>query len=131
MSKAFTQSHALANKTTEFSNESIIVDRSNSSAAAATTPGIETSNESGKLRLFDIKAFDGSVRPETLDLTILVDGGVVEVYANGRFALSTWVWSWYASSTGISFIHEGSSAVEFGDVQIYEGLVDAWPERAS
>lgn len=78
--------------TTEFSNESIIIDRGNSSAAAATTPGIDTSNEAGKLRLFDLKAPNGSAYMEPLQLTIVVDGGVVEVYANERFVLSTWVW---------------------------------------
>lgn len=68
------------------------MDRSNSSAAAATTDGIETFNEAGKLRLFDIQESDGSTQIETLDLKILVDNGVVEVYATDRFALSTWVW---------------------------------------
>ena len=86
----------------EFSNESLIVDRSNSSAAAATTPGIETSNEAGKLRLFDNQAPDGSAHPETLDLMVLVDGGVLEVYANGRFALSTWVWYVFANLIPVS-----------------------------
>ncbi len=37
----------------------------------------------------------------------MVDSGVVEVYANDRFVLSTWVWSWFDESTLISFLHEG------------------------
>lgn len=79
-------------KTLEFSNESLIIDRSNSSAAAATTPGIDTSTEAGKLRLFDVLASNGTAYMEPLQLTVVVDGGVVEVYANERFVLSTWVW---------------------------------------
>jgi len=78
---------------TGFSNESIIIDRSNSSAAAATTPGIVTDPEAGRLRLFDIRdpgRADSHV--ETLDLTVIVDNSVVEVYANDRFVVSTWVW---------------------------------------
>jgi beta-fructofuranosidase len=111
----------------QFSNESMIVDRSNSSAVAATTPGILTDNESGKFRLFDVKEA-GETKVETLNLTIVVDGGVVEVHMNDRFVLSTWVWAWYDNSRDIKFVVEGGE-VEFGDVKIWEGLVDAWPLR--
>lgn len=37
--------------------------------------------------------------------------------------------SWYADSTEIRFFHDGEGEVTFGDVSIYEGLFDAWPER--
>ncbi|KAK5734327.1 hypothetical protein LTR17_008991 [Elasticomyces elasticus] len=113
----------------QWANESIIVDRSGSSAVAETTPGILTNNEAGKLRLFNIAAGSGRSSVETLNLTIVVDNSVVEVYANDRFVLSTWIWSWYDESTQISFFHEGSTEVRFGATQVYEGLVDAWPAR--
>ncbi|KAJ4296857.1 hypothetical protein N0V90_006905 [Kalmusia sp. IMI 367209] len=112
----------------QFSNESLIIDRSNSSAVAATTPGINTDNEAGKFRLFDVPSGIGT-SIEALNLTIVVDGGVVEVHANDRFALSTWVWSWYDDSTDIGFFVEGGE-VEFSEIQIWEGLVDAWPGRS-
>lgn len=73
----------------QFSNESIIIDRSNTSAAALTTSDIDSRNEAGRLRLFDI-AEEGEEKIETLDLTIVVDNSIVEVHANGRFAISTW-----------------------------------------
>lgn len=111
----------------QFSNESLIIDRSNSSAAAATSSGFLTDNESGKLRLFDVPSGNGT-SVETLNLTIVVDGGIVEVHANDRFAISTWVRSWYADSTDVGFFIEGGEA-DFGDVNIWEGLVDAWPGR--
>jgi len=114
----------------QFSNESIIIERTNTSAAAPTTPGINADNESGKLRLFDVPGGNGSqTSVETLDLTIVVDGGIVEVYANDRFAISTWAWSWYGSSRDVGFIVEGGE-VDFGEVTIWEGLVDAWPQRS-
>ncbi|KAK1077236.1 hypothetical protein LTR33_008258 [Friedmanniomyces endolithicus] len=115
----------------QFANESLIIDRSNSSAAAATTLGILSNNEAGRLRLFNIASgsANGSSSIESLALTIVVDNSVVEVYANDRFVLSTWVWSWYDESTEINFLHEGSTAVRFDDVVVYEGLVDAWPAR--
>ncbi|PWY75232.1 extracellular invertase [Aspergillus sclerotioniger CBS 115572] len=113
----------------QFSNESIIVDRSNTSAAARTTSGIDSSNEAGRLRLFDVLGDDGEEGIETLELTIVVDNSVLEVYANGRFALSTWVRSWYANSTGIDFFQSGEGEVRFENVMVSEGLFDAWPDR--
>ncbi|OTA60723.1 glycoside hydrolase family 32 protein [Hypoxylon sp. EC38] len=114
----------------QFSNESIVVDRSNSSAAAKTTNGIDSRNESGRLRLFDVIQ-DGQQNIEALELTIVVDNSIVEVHANGRFALSTWARSWYASSKEIRFFQEGNGEVTFGNVTVYEGLYDAWPDRTS
>lgn len=74
----------------QFSNESIIVDRTNTSAAARTTNDIDSRNEAGRLRLFDIAQDDGEAAVEVLKLTIVVDNAVVEIHANDRFALSTW-----------------------------------------
>ena len=111
----------------QFSNESLIIDRSNSSAAAATNDWVLTETESGKFRLFDIPGGNGT-EVETLNLTIVVDGGIVEVHVNDRFAISTWVWSWYEDSRNVRFLVEGGE-VEFGETTIWEGLADAWPQR--
>lgn len=113
----------------QFSNESIVIDRSNSSAAAATTSDIDVRNEAGRLRLFDVVGGHGEQRIETLELTIVVDNSIVEVHANGRFAISTWARSWYADSREIRFFHEGSGEVTFGNVTVHEGLYEAWPDR--
>ena len=48
--------------------------------------------QAGKLRLFDIQEPTGDKKIETLDFTIIVDNAVVEIWANDRFVLSTWVW---------------------------------------
>jgi beta-fructofuranosidase len=111
----------------QFFNESLIVDRRSSSALASTTPGINTDPEVGLLRLFDIRSGHGS-STETLNLTVVVDGGVVEVHANSRFSIGTWVWSWYEDSRDVQFFVEGGE-VQFGETTIWEGLVDAWPGR--
>ncbi|KAH9885876.1 glycoside hydrolase family 32 protein [Xylariomycetidae sp. FL2044] len=113
----------------QFSNESIIVDRTNTSAAAQTTNGIDSRNEAGKLRLFDVMNEDGHEEMEKLSLTIVVDNSIVEIHANDRFVLSTWARSWYATSNEIRFFHDGTGKVTFEDVTINEGLYDAWPER--
>ncbi|MCJ1440193.1 MAG: hypothetical protein MMC23_000676 [Stictis urceolatum] len=113
----------------QFSNESIIIDRSHSSAAANTTNGIQTWNEAGRIRLFDIADGSGQAAIEALSLTIVVDNSIVEVWANDRFVMSTWVWAWYEQSNIIEFLHLGEGSVRFGDVSVYDGLVDAWPDR--
>ncbi|KAI8721905.1 hypothetical protein NCS52_00333100 [Fusarium sp. LHS14.1] len=120
--------HESTNIYYQFSNETVLIDRNKTSAAASTTSDIDSRNEAGRLRLFDVVE-KGEERIETLDLTIVVDNSIVEVYANDRFSLSTWARSWYADSTEIRFFHEGEGEVTFGDVSIYEGLFDAWPER--
>ncbi|CAI7609362.1 unnamed protein product [Penicillium glandicola] len=112
----------------QFSNESIIIDRSNTSAAAKTTDGISSDNEAGRLRLFDILE-NGEEQIETLELTVVVDNAVLEIYANGRLALSTWARSWYTNSTEIKFFHNGVGGVTFEDVTVFEGLYNAWPQR--
>ncbi|KAI4594714.1 hypothetical protein KJ359_007517 [Pestalotiopsis sp. 9143b] len=113
----------------QFSNESVIVDRTNTSAAAKTTNDIDSRNEAGRLRLFDIAQDDGEATVENLKLTIVVDNAVVEIHANDRFALSTWARSWYDSSTEVRFFQEGAGQVAFENITIHEGLFDAWPER--
>ncbi|KAL2689966.1 hypothetical protein Neosp_004031 [[Neocosmospora] mangrovei] len=120
--------HESTNIYYQFSNETVLIDRNKTSAAASTTSDIDSRNEAGRLRLFDVVE-KGEERIETLDLTIVVDNSIVEVHANDRFSLSTWARSWYADSTEIRFFHDGEGEVTFGDVSIYEGLFDAWPER--
>lgn len=114
----------------KLSNETLLVDRSNSSAAAATTGGtkIDTRPEKGLLRLFDLLE-DGEETLETLKLTVVVDNSIVEIHANDRFALSTWIKPWYNASTNISFFAEGTGSVDFSDITIHEGLYDAFPYR--
>jgi beta-fructofuranosidase len=55
----------------------------------------------------------------------------LEVHVNDRFAVSTWVLPWFEASRSISFLVLGASTgdVGFGDVEIWEGLYDAWPLR--
>ncbi|EOA86148.1 hypothetical protein ACJQWK_11917 [Exserohilum turcicum] len=129
----------------DMATEQLVVLRGNSSAAAKTTPGIASDDEAGLLRLFDVPSSSSSsssttdtttgtdvqAQVETLHLTIVVDGGILEVHANDRFALSTWVRPWYTDSTGISFFLEGTATAELSNVTVYEGLVHAWPLRKS
>lgn len=75
----------------QLSNETLSIDRSNSSAAAAKNAIMfDLRSESGLLRLFDIQE-NGVETIENLRLTLVVDNSLVEVHANDRFALSSWI----------------------------------------
>ncbi|KAJ5219521.1 CAZyme family GH32 [Penicillium chermesinum] len=159
----------------QFSNESIMINRYNTSAAALTTTGIDESPESGRLRLFDVMdncgahgghgghkcgrgnsdsqlgngfidckpdhmskpdsnktqlSGSGEEYIEPLNLTIVVDNSVLEVYANSRFVLSTWVRPWYENSTEIRFFQNGEGQASFSNIRIADGLYDAYPDRS-
>lgn len=76
----------------QVSDDTFYIDRSKSSAAAATTGvGFDLRPETGVFRLFDVQTQEGTQAVETLQLTITVDNSLVEVHANDRFALSSWI----------------------------------------
>ncbi|GMK59594.1 hypothetical protein CspeluHIS016_0802000 [Cutaneotrichosporon spelunceum] len=52
---------------------------------------------------------------ERLRMTVLLDGDVLEVFANDRFALSTRIYS-PAEATGVAYEHKGLARVEHLDV---------------
>jgi beta-fructofuranosidase len=57
-------------------------------------------NEIGKLRLWNITTTGGITIREDLNLTIIVDGSVVEVYANDVTVITTRVYPWLLASKG-------------------------------
>lgn len=80
---------------------------------------------------------DGTVNLSTLkQVMIVADGGVLEVHVNERFAISTCIYQWFQASRNCSFVVRDAEGldggdVEFGDVQIWEGLFEAWRERTT
>ncbi|KAG8163132.1 hypothetical protein KVR01_007610 [Diaporthe batatas] len=110
----------------QLSSDTFSIDRSESSAAALSTAKFDLREEKGLFRLFDIER-SGNV--EVLQLTIVVDNSVVEIFANERFGLASQIKPWYANSTNISFLHDGEGKATFSDVTIHEGLIDAFPNR--
>ena len=71
-----------------------------------------------------------------LNLTLVVDNSVIEVLANDVTALTTRVYPWLASSVGAGFLvrggngtGNGTAAVRYERVELWDGLLDAWPGR--
>jgi beta-fructofuranosidase len=84
------------------------------------------------LRLWNIKNGDIITR-QTLNLTIVVDNSVVEVYANDETVITTRVYPWLTASNGAGFLIKGGggaeSTVYYSNVEVWDGLINAWPER--
>lgn len=82
---------------------------------------------------------------EELDFHIVLDGSLLQIWVNERFALTARIYPARLDSTGLSFFtgdigsgeegcvqrsgrKEGGGAV-WGDVTIWKGLAKAWPQR--
>ena len=68
---------------------------------------------------------------EDLHIRVFVDNSIVEVYANGRFALASRVYPTREDALGASCVFEGLAEGEGQGVwlQAWEGMGGAWPER--
>jgi len=71
---------------------------------------------------------------QVLNLTIVVDNSVVEVYANDVTIITTRVYPWLSISKGAGFFTRRPSSttdatVVYSGVEVWDGLVNAWPQR--
>ncbi|KAG8959882.1 hypothetical protein FRC00_001162 [Tulasnella sp. 408] len=112
----------------DFAAETIRVDRSRSSLVTSFNLGAEA----GKFRLWNVPSGGGSSETtlESLKLKVFVDNSIVEIYANDVFAMTTRIYPWRSDSLGLGYYTTGSSgSVQFSNVQVHEGLTNAWPDR--
>ncbi|KAK4047386.1 hypothetical protein OIV83_005433 [Microbotryomycetes sp. JL201] len=88
-----------------------------------------TQTEVAKLRLW--KTTDSNVR--TLNLTVVVDNSVLEVHANDEAIITTRVYPWLTNSTNAGLLAENvtGTPVSVSNIELWDGLVNAWPDRAA
>ncbi|OQO01646.1 hypothetical protein B0A48_12682 [Cryoendolithus antarcticus] len=68
-------------------------------------------------------------KAEAITMDVFVDGSLVEVFVNERFALSTRIYPSKLCSTGFGvYVGAGSSAT-FSNFEAWVGLANVWPER--
>lgn len=103
----------------DVANEVIVVDRSASSLYYQ----FNNATEEGKFRLWQV---NGTLQP--LDLHIFVDNSIVEIFANGVFCLTTRIYPTADDANEIGYLVKQGS-VEYGELEIFDGLDKAWPER--
>jgi beta-fructofuranosidase len=104
--------------------KSIQVDRSKSSLIKL----FNAATASGYYEAYSISC-GSEVEKEDVDINIFVDGSLVEVFAGGRFALTTRVYPTRGDAKGVGvYVTRGASA-ELVDMRVWMGLGSVWPER--
>ncbi|KAK4553436.1 hypothetical protein LTR86_009493 [Recurvomyces mirabilis] len=104
----------------EPTNHTILVDRSHSS----TMEGFANATVTGYFSPYTV----GS-KTEAINMDIFVDGSLVEIYVNERFALATRIYPSMQCSTGFGvYVADGSSAT-FASVEAWMGTMNVWPQR--
>ncbi|KAJ0158767.1 Levanase [Colletotrichum tanaceti] len=72
---------------------------------------------------------------EDLNFHVVLDGSLLEIWVNERFALTARIYPSRNDSTGLSFFAGDTTAAPVGvkatwkDVKVWAGLAKAWPER--
>ncbi|GAB7357282.1 hypothetical protein MBLNU459_g8251t1 [Dothideomycetes sp. NU459] len=109
----------------EPSNNTVVVDRSHSSMI----DGFNNASVIGYFYPYTIKGDYGNATQEPITMDVFVDGSLVEVYINERFALTTRIYPSMTSSTGVGvYVAPGASAT-FESVDMWSSLYNVWPQR--
>lgn len=109
----------------EPSNNTVVVDRTYSSMID------EFNNASvvGYFYPYTIKGDYGNATQEPITMDVFVDGSLVEVFINERFALTTRIYPSMTSSTGVGvYVASGASAT-FESIDMWSSLYNVWPSR--
>ncbi|KAJ5621958.1 hypothetical protein N7528_005190 [Penicillium herquei] len=106
-------------------SNNIVVDRSHSSLIKNFT----TTSHMGFFEPYQIRQKNGTVRTEPIQMNVFIDGSLVEVYVNDRFALTSRIYPSRDDSTGVSLLAADESEVTYSNIEIWDGLLNVWPER--
>lgn len=107
------------------SNNSIAVDRAHSSLINM----FANDTHEGYFEPYTVREKNGKDVIEAIHMSIFVDGSLVEVYVNERFALTTRIYPSREDSTGVALYAAPGAKVEYSDVEIWDGLLNVWPGR--
>ncbi|KAJ5935744.1 hypothetical protein N7466_005291 [Penicillium verhagenii] len=107
------------------SSNDIVVDRAHSSLIKefTNTPHV------GFFEPYQLQKRSGNSSMESIQLNIFVDGSLVEVYANDRFALTSRIYPSRADSTGVAFFAAEGVDTTYSNFEIWDGLLNVWPNR--
>jgi beta-fructofuranosidase len=109
----------------EPSNNTLLVERAHSSLLKQ----FNTATVTGYFYPYSITSSDGTVAKESITMDVFLDGSLLEVYVNNRFALSTRIYPSMECSTGYGvYVSDGAKAT-FESVKVWDGLLNVWPER--
>lgn len=101
-------------------NESIVVDRSRSTTLAGFNKDVVTGF---------FRPYVTTTGVEPVNWHIFVDGSLVEIFVNERFALTTRIYTAALASTGLGIYVAPGSSITVESGVLYMGLKNAWPNR--
>ncbi|KAK3618275.1 hypothetical protein LTR56_024764 [Elasticomyces elasticus] len=108
----------------EPSNNTILVERLHSS----TIIGFANVTVTGYFSPYTIQTSSGT-QSETISMDVFVDGSIVEIYVNERFALTTRIYPSMECSTGFGvYVADGGSA-SFETIEAWTNTANVWPQR--
>ncbi|CAP86472.1 hypothetical protein E8E15_004602 [Penicillium rubens] len=71
----------------------------------------------------------GNPMTEPIEMNIFVDGSLVEVFVNDRFALTGRIYPSREDSNGFALYNAPGVSVQYEDIQVWDGLLNVWPDR--
>ncbi|KAJ5690694.1 hypothetical protein N7462_005086 [Penicillium macrosclerotiorum] len=107
------------------SENSIVVDRTHSSLISM----FANSSHIGYFKPHKIWSASDKPSMEEIQMDIFVDGSLIEVYVNDRFALTSRIYPSREDSNGIALFTGPDAHVEYSRVEIWDGLLNVWPDR--
>lgn len=108
------------------SNNTIVFDRTHSTLISQ----FLNTSYVGYFEPYQMAAKKGSQpATEPIEMDIFVDGSLVEVYVNDRFALTSRIYPSREDSTSIALFSADGVDVTYGDIEIWDGLLNVWPDR--
>jgi beta-fructofuranosidase len=66
---------------------------------------------------------------EPIEMNIFVDGSLVEVFVNDRFALTGRIYPSRDDSHGFALYSAPGAHVQYSHIEIWNGLLNVWPQR--
>ncbi|KAK5724136.1 hypothetical protein LTR17_013611 [Elasticomyces elasticus] len=108
----------------EPSNNTILVERLHSS----TIVGFANVTVTGYFSPYTVQTSSGT-QSEAISMDVFVDGSIVEIYVNERFALTTRIYPSMECSTGFGvYVADGGSA-SFETIESWTNTANVWPGR--
>ncbi|KAF2159734.1 glycoside hydrolase family 32 protein [Zasmidium cellare ATCC 36951] len=103
-------------------NSSVVLDRTHSTLLAASHPDIGTATFVGHFEPFTYA--NGT---ENIVMDFFVDGSLLEIFINDRFAMTSRIYPSRADALGAALVVKGEAQIE--NVSLWEMEANVWPER--
>lgn len=92
---------------------------------------------SSQISMFPNTSLSGHFEPyqmegagtEPVEMNIFVDGSLVEIFVNERFSMTGRIYPSREDSNGFSLYSGPGVHVQYSDIQIWDGLLNVWPQR--